>query len=65
VERIGLTVTTALGRFRDCVETRETTALTPGDVEYKFYCGNVGLVRVVSPNEDGGAETVTLAVLEP
>ena len=65
VERIGLTVTTGLGRFRDCVETRETTALTPGDVEYKFYCGNVGLVRVVSPNEDGGAETVTLAVLEP
>ena len=62
VQRVELTVATALGRFGGCVETRETTALSPGDVEYKFYCPNLGLVRVVAPSAEGGAETVELAV---
>jgi hypothetical protein len=60
VEQVDIRVTTGLGRFRDCVRTRETTALSPGDVEYKSYCENIGLVRVNSPSVHGGAEAVQL-----
>ena len=61
VRRVGISVGTGLGGFTGCVETRETTALSPGDVEYKQYCRNIGLVRVISPTVNGGAELVTLA----
>jgi len=62
VEKVGIHVTTPLGRFSGCVKTRETTALTPGDVEYKFYCPNVGLVFVSSPVVHGGATAVDLGL---
>jgi hypothetical protein len=58
VEKVDIRVATPLGRFRECVKTRETTPLSPGDVEYKFYCRNIGLVRVESPTVHGGAQTV-------
>lgn len=58
VERVGIRTATRLGRFHDCVRTRETTALSPGDVEYKTHCQNLGLVLVVSPTVHGGAELV-------
>jgi hypothetical protein len=60
VEQVDIRVATGLGRFRDCVRTRETTALSPEDVEYKSYCENIGLVRVNSPSVHGGAEAVQL-----
>jgi hypothetical protein len=62
VEKVNIRVSTALGNFTGCLETRETTTLAPGDIEYKYYCPNVGVVRVVAPSADGGAETVTLAL---
>jgi hypothetical protein len=62
IETIGIRVATGLGRFHECVKTKETTALTPGDVEYKFYCKNIGLVRVESPAAHGGAELVQFAL---
>ena len=58
IERVGIRVATPLGRFHECIKTRETTALEPGDVEYKLYCENIGLVRVESPTVHGGAELV-------
>lgn len=58
VRRIDASIATGLGRFDGCIETRETTALSPGDVEYKYYCRNLGVVRVVSPGVHGGAELV-------
>jgi hypothetical protein len=58
IETTGIRIATGLGRFQECIKTRETTALSPGDVEYKFYCKNIGLVRVESPTVDGGAELV-------
>jgi hypothetical protein len=58
IESVGIRTATSLGRFHECVKTRETTALSPGDVEYKFYCANIGLVRVESPTVHGGAELV-------
>jgi hypothetical protein len=62
IEKVDIRTSTTLGRFRDCVKTRETTALSPGDVEYKFYCRNIGLVRVASPTVHGGAELVLLGL---
>ena len=56
---VGIRAWTALGRFHDCVRTRDTTPLSPGDVEYKTYCVNVGLVLVVAPGV-GGAELFAL-----
>ena len=62
VKRVDASIATGLGRFNGCIETRETTALSPGDVEYKYYCRNLGVVRVVSPNVHGGAELVDFGV---
>jgi hypothetical protein len=62
VKAIDIHVNTALGNFKGCIKTRETTALSPGDVEFKYYCPNLGVVKVVSPSVDGGAETVRLGV---
>ena len=39
------TVTVPYGTFSNCVMTKEYTALAPGDIENKYYCENVGLVR--------------------
>ncbi|MGO4550270.1 hypothetical protein AB4059_04095 [Lysobacter sp. 2RAF19] len=58
IQNVGIRVETGLGRFHDCIRTRETTALTPGDVEYKYYCRNLGVVRVEAPLVHGGAELV-------
>lgn len=62
VNRIDVMVATGLGRFRGCIATRETTPLSPGDVEYKYYCPNLGLVLVRSPAVDGGATPVDLGL---
>jgi hypothetical protein len=58
---VGIRAWTALGRFHDCVRTRDTSPLSPGDVEFKTYCRNFGLVRVVAPAVGGGAELVTVS----
>jgi len=62
VVNVGIHFATPLGRFSDCMKTRETTALAPGDVEYKVYCSNVGLVFVSSPVVHGGATAVDLGL---
>jgi hypothetical protein len=59
---VNVLVSTGLGRFRGCIKTRESTPLEPGIYEYKYYCPNVGLVLVVAPSANGGAETVKLGV---
>lgn len=59
IVNVGVRASTQLGRFHDCVRTRDTTPLSPGDVEYKIYCVNVGLVKVVAPTV-GGAELFAL-----
>ena len=58
IQYVDIRVETGLGRFHDCVKTRETTALSPGDVEYKYYCRNLGVVREIAPSVHGGAELV-------
>jgi len=37
-------VSVPYGDFDGCLETKETTALAPGDVENKYYCTGTGLV---------------------
>jgi hypothetical protein len=38
------TVTVPYGTFTNCIETKEHTALAPGDVENKYYCPGLGEV---------------------
>ncbi|KQY50475.1 hypothetical protein [Lysobacter sp. Root494] len=59
---VGIRVDTALGHFRECIKTRESTPLEPGLYEYKYHCPNLGLVRVVAPFADGGAELMKTGV---
>lgn len=42
--KMGLTLTTPAGTFRDCVEVVETTPLEPGSESIKRYCAELGLV---------------------
>src|SRR4029077_3224037 len=37
-------VTVPFGTFTNCLETKETSALAPGDVENKYYCSGLGLL---------------------
>jgi len=39
------TVNTTAGRFVNCLKVKETTPLEPGNLEYKFYAPEVGLVQ--------------------
>ena len=56
--RVGIRLATPLGRFHDCLKTREATPLEPGIFENKYYCANLGVVRVEAPSAHGGAELV-------
>jgi hypothetical protein len=42
--RMGLTVDTPAGTFKNCVEVVETTPLEPGAESLKLYCRGIGLV---------------------
>jgi hypothetical protein len=55
---MGLTLTVPAGTFRDCVEVKETTPLSPGEEEFKHYCPRVGLVT------DGPLELVSYELRE-
>lgn len=42
---MGLTITTPVGTFHDCVEVIETSPLEPGSESLKRYCPGVGMVQ--------------------
>jgi hypothetical protein len=44
VVAVGLNVTTAAGRFDDCIKTKDYAPLDK-NTEFKYYCAGVGLVR--------------------
>jgi hypothetical protein len=54
---VGESVTVSAGSFDHCIKTRESSDLTPGDIENKFYCPNVGEVLAVT--SDGEREELT------
>ena len=41
------------GKFRDCVETEDTSALEPQVREHKYYCRGVGIVKEVESAKEG------------
>ena len=57
---------THVGRFRDCLKTRETTPLEPDDEEFKSYAPGIGLIKdgptrllrafFVDVNDDGDGD---------
>jgi hypothetical protein len=58
---LNASVTVPYGSFDGCVETKEFTALAPGDVENKYYCAGVGLVSShdVGTIDAGNTEDLT------
>jgi hypothetical protein len=48
--------------FGNCVETKETTRLEPGSIEYKDYCPNVGNVLTI---EKGKLRSELVAITHP
>ncbi|MEO6263898.1 MAG: hypothetical protein ABIO58_02860 [Luteimonas sp.] len=62
VQKVGVAVSIGLGDFTGCLVTKETTALSPGSIEYKSYCPEVGLVLVEVSGNKGGAEAVDLGL---
>jgi hypothetical protein len=42
---VGETVTTPAGTFKDCVHTKETSALEKGMADHKWYAPGIGLVK--------------------
>lgn len=54
-------VVTAYGNFEDALKTRETTALDPGNVEFKKYVAGVGEVLTTTP--DGEYEELVRIVV--
>jgi len=53
------TATVPLGRFTNCLVTKEFTQLEPGNVEHKFYARGIGFVLSVVVR--GGKERLALA----
>jgi hypothetical protein len=55
------TVAVPYGTFSSCVMTKEHTALAPGDIENKYYCEKVGMVRAhdVGTIDAGNTEDLT------
>lgn len=53
------TVSTGLGTFTGCIVTKESSPLSPGTIEHKYYCPNAGLVLV---KEFSGKTTLAEAV---
>jgi len=42
---VGETVTTPAGTFKNCIQTRETSALEKGMADHKWYAPGVGMVK--------------------
>jgi len=55
-----VSVKTKLGRYEDCIKTKEWTPLEPGIVEQKTYCKEVGnLVKAKGVAGESGQTTLT------
>ncbi len=48
----GLTVTTPLGTFTNCIKTKNWTELEPDLNENKYYAPGLGLVKEVNLNDN-------------
>jgi hypothetical protein len=48
----GLTVTTPLGTFKNCVKTRNFTRLEPDVQEHKYYAPGYGLIKEVNITDE-------------
>jgi hypothetical protein len=51
VLNVNSNATVPYGSFNNCVETRESTRLDPGDIEHKFYFKGVGQLLTTSATE--------------
>jgi len=63
--RTHVDMSTNFGEFEDCLKTKEYTKLSPGDVEHKFYCPGIGLVRVEELKEKTTIEELVDVIAGP
>ncbi|MCU7549110.1 hypothetical protein OCK74_08285 [Chitinophagaceae bacterium LB-8] len=47
----GITVTTPLGTFNDCIKTKNFTRLEPDIIEYKYYAPGYGVIKEMNQTE--------------
>ena len=59
---LSASITVPYGSFKDCLETKETTALEPGVVDHKYYVKGIG--QVAEETVMGPKETSYLAALK-
>src|SRR5262245_46238765 len=52
--KLNQTITTPFGTLTQCLQTRETTPLSPGETEFKSYAPGIGIIR------DGDVELVRI-----
>ena len=57
---VNSTAKVAYNTFNNCVQTAETTRLTPGEVEHKFYARNLGQVLTVT-NQGEREELISIS----
>ena len=60
--QLSASIAAPYGSFKDCLETKETTALEPGVVDRKFYVKGIG--QVAEETVKGPKETSYLAALK-
>ncbi len=59
---LSASITVPYGSFKDCLETKETTALEPGVVDHKYYVKGIG--QVAEETVKGPKETSYLVALK-
>lgn len=65
VEVIALdqTVTIGLGTYTGCLQMQDTTPLSPGEIEWKYYAPGIGMILEVKP--DTGETVELVEIIEP
>lgn len=56
----GLTLTTPLGTFTNCIKTKNFTELEPDLKEHKFYAPGLGLIKEVNLNDNTAINLVAI-----
>jgi hypothetical protein len=52
IAEVGLTVTTPLGTFKNCIKIREFSAIIPNLNEYKIYAPGLGFIKEINVTDN-------------
>jgi hypothetical protein len=60
VEEVGLTISTPLGTYENCIRTKEWTDLEPDVLEYKFYAPHIGVIKTLNITDNEEANLIEI-----